>query len=213
MKFTVDEELKIEGCQVRAAIFETGKIVNKVAELEDEKSSVFKRILDSNAENPISHEYKRLHDKYGQPGILGPAEFLVNLAKKNRRLPNINCVVDAYNLISALTFLSIGAHDLNNVKGNLKLTVCNGNEIYTPLGSGEKQKVNAGEYACTDDEKVICWLDIKQCNETKITKDTKKYIIYIQGNSKTSKELLEEALNLVVNYQTRFCAAKLLELI
>jgi DNA/RNA-binding domain of Phe-tRNA-synthetase-like protein len=77
-------------------------------------------------------------------------------------------------LISAKTLLSIGAHDLSKINGNIRFIETKGNEKFTPLGEKSPIILPREEYACTDESKVLCRLDIKQCNETKITKDTKK---------------------------------------
>lgn len=211
MQITVARELKEDGIKVVAAIFEAGKIVNRVAGLEKKKEDSIPIIANFDTNNPILKEYRRLHEKYGGLNFPGPSEAIIGLVKKNKRLPNINCVVDSYNLVSAFTFLSIGAHDLCKIKGNLRFEVCSGKELYIPLGSNEEQAVKDGEYACLDDEKVICWLDIKQCDQTKITKDTKKYLIYIQGNHETSKAYLDEALAKVISFQQNFCEDELVK--
>ena len=38
-----------------------------------------------------------------------------------------------------------------------------------------------GEYACVDDEKVLCRLDAKQCQQTRITRNTAAFLVYVQG--------------------------------
>jgi len=50
---------------------------------------------------------------------VAPAEYLLKLIKKSGMLPNINRVVDCYNIASAETLLSMGVHDLANIKGNI----------------------------------------------------------------------------------------------
>jgi DNA/RNA-binding domain of Phe-tRNA-synthetase-like protein len=123
----------------------------------------------------------------------------------NRRLPNINTVVDSYNVVSAETFLSIGAHDLDKISGNVRFIITHGDERYTPLGSTSPEKVNSGEYACADDEKILCRLDKKQCAETKITKTTAQFMIYVQGNRFAPISTLQSALQNVCVNISMFC--------
>jgi len=101
--------------------------------------------------------------------------------------------------------LSIGAHDLDKIKGDVSMKMANGSEKYTPLGAGSHAKVNAGEFACMDGEKVICRMDIRQCEETKITEATKNVFIYVQGNSATSEGYLLNALKQACENIVRFC--------
>ena len=46
-----------------------------------------------------------------------------------------------------------------------------------------------------DEEKILCRMDIKQCDETKITKETKEFMIYVQGNKSVDFDYLQKALH------------------
>ncbi len=155
----------------------------------------------------ILEEYKKFYEVIGVDGV-PPAEHLLKLIERSGMLPNINKVVDCYNIVSAETMLSIGAHDLENISGNIQFRYTNGSEKYTPLGKSETEKVSKGEYACLDDEKILCRMDLKQCDETKVGGDTKKFIVYVQGNSATSDEYVLEGLQKVCNNIETFCNAK-----
>jgi DNA/RNA-binding domain of Phe-tRNA-synthetase-like protein len=143
------------------------------------------------AADPVLASYRALHARLGVTGVVPPAQRLIELVRSTGRLPNINTVVDAYNLVSALTRLSVGAHDLAQVRGDLRLGLTRGDERYTPLGEAAPVPVAAGEYACVDDEKVLCRLDVRQCAETKITKDTRAFLVYVQGCAAAPTPVLE----------------------
>ncbi len=214
LKFSVSPELKKLGVKVKAAIFSGANIVNRSASLEHYKKDIIARLQDVDVpKNPILEAYSELHKISKVKVFEPPAAGLIEFARNNGRIPNINTVVDSYNIVSAETFLSIGAHDLKRINGDLIIRFADGTEHFIPLGETMKQKVNKGEYVGVEEEKVICWLDIKQCEETKITKETKEYIIYIQGNKNTSDVYLQNALNKVIENQTRFCKAKLLSIL
>jgi hypothetical protein len=127
---------------------------------------------------------------YSEGSDISPAEHLLQIIKKTNDIPNINNVVDLYNAFSAKSILSIGAHDIKGIKGVIRFVPTNGFEKYTPLGKSVYEKVEPGKYACMDDEKILCYMDIKQCDETKITSDTKEFILYIQGNKFVSKKYI-----------------------
>tara|TARA_B100000315_G_scaffold39426_1_gene34261 strand:- start:32363 stop:32992 length:630 start_codon:yes stop_codon:yes gene_type:complete len=190
-KLTITQEIKKLGINVCMAVIRDANISNKNTKLEKIKKEVIAKIQAS--DNQILKGYKEL---YGKIGIKAtpPAEQLIALIKKNGRLPNINTVVDCYNLVSAETFLSIGAHDTAHIRGDIIFRITNGSEKYTPLGEDKPVKVSAGEYACMDDEKILCRMDIRQCDETKITKETKKFMIYVQGNKYTEIDYLKKTL-------------------
>jgi len=195
MQFTVKQSVKDWGINVVMAIIKNANISNKSGPLEKLKKEVTEKIEDVDiSNNQVLKGYKELYEKVGIKGHIPPAEFLIGLIKKNGRLPNINTVVDCYNLVSVETFLSVGAHDLAQVEGDVRFKLTDGSEKYIPLGSNEIEKVRLGEYACMDDKKILCRMDIKQCNETKITKDTKEFLIYVQGNKNTKSDYLQNAL-------------------
>lgn len=203
MKFGIEKRLKEHGLKVAMVKIANATIVNKKKELEEEKKKFIDSVDWQKIESySILKGYKKL---YSDSNLNPPALNLLKLVKKNGRFPNINTVVDAYNLISAKTLFSIGAHDLSKIKGEVKFIVTTGNEKYTPLGSENNVTVNPGEYAAVDDEKIICLLDQKQCQETKITKDTKEFIVYVQGNKTTSQKYVNNVLGEVIETIKRFC--------
>lgn len=206
MQFAVAPEVKKLGINACMAIIRQATIVNKNSSLESLKRDSIPKITTTDvSKNKILKEYKHLYDIAGIKGHLPPAEHLITLAKKSGRLPNINTVVDCYNLVSAETCLSIGAHDAAKIKGNILFGMTNGSERYTPLGETKPVRVSPGEYACMDEEKILCRMDIKQCDETKITKDTKEFMVYVQGNKCTEPAYLQKALQRVCALIEQFC--------
>lgn len=195
-----------KGINVVMASFTGTNIVNKNGALERLKREKIQKIAISNvANNQILKEYVRLQQEAGIADPKPPAQWLIEIIQANQRLPNINTVVDSYNLVSAETGLAIGAHDLSRIVGSIRFAIVSGNEKYTPLGSTFTEKVNQGEYACMDEEKILCRLDKKQCAETKITKDTKEFTVYVQGNRFVSLKSLQDALEEVGQNITAFC--------
>jgi methionine--tRNA ligase beta chain len=83
---------------------------------------------------------------------------------------------------------------LDKIEGDLKLKVTDGNEVYVPLGEKKETSVPQGKFAFVDDEHVLCFLDVKQGQHTKIGYDTRNLLVYVQGNSETSGRYLDEAL-------------------
>lgn len=60
----------------------------------------------------------------GMTGMLPPVQHLLQIIQRSHTLPNINNVVDSYNIVSAQALLSLGAHDLAHINGDIhfKLT-------------------------------------------------------------------------------------------
>lgn len=197
-------QLGINACM---ALVRGANVSNKSNPLEKRKKEAIERIQAIDlATNPILEAYRELHRQASLQEGVPPAQHLIKLAQANGRLPNINTVVDCYNLVSAETGLSIGAHDTAHIKGEVvsfKLT--DGSEKYTPLGETQPVPVAAGEYACVDAEKILCRMDLKQCQETRITKETTEFIVYVQGNRNTSFDYLLAGLKQVCNLLIEIC--------
>jgi DNA/RNA-binding domain of Phe-tRNA-synthetase-like protein len=202
----ITKGVRDKGIDVRMALFDGSNIVNKNSSLERLKKEKIEKIANYDiSSNPILQEYSRLQVEAGISNPSPPAQHLIELIKANRRMPNINTVVDSYNIVSAETCLSIGAHDLDHIVEDVRFGITSGDEMYVPLGQSFREKINPGEYAFMDGEKILCRLDIKQCNETKVTKETKRYLVYVQGNRNVPTQLLESTIQSVCNNIEQFC--------
>ena len=195
MKLLITEEVKQHGINAIMAIVSGAAVSNRSRPLEDLKKEVIEKTRSIDiVNNQILEGYRELYPNRESSDYVPPAEHLIEIIKKNGRFPNINTVVDSYNLVSVKTFLSIGAHDTSHINGDVVFRITNGSEQYTSLGANESVKVSAGEYACMDADKILCRFDLRQCNETKITKETKEFIVYVQGNKNVELAYLESAL-------------------
>ena len=210
IKISVSPELAAKGINVKAAAFSVKEIPRKQGgALERHIKEVIasldiKKLLKS----PVLEAYRKLQREAGIREPAAPAESLLELIQRSGRLPNINRIVDCYNLASAETLLSMGAHDILKIRGNIRLVTTDGTERYTPLGQTEQEKVAPGEYAAMDDEKILCRLDMKQCDETKCGRDTRDILVYVQGNAETSEDDVRRALEKVRDLFRDFCGAE-----
>ena len=182
--FEVTNKAAALGIKAAAAIIEVQKISNKNAALENLRKQKF-RLDDSG--------FIDLHKKVGAEEQTS-VRWLYELAEKGGRIPNINTLVDSYNFVSLKTGTSAGAHDIFKIKGNVRIDICNGTELYVELGGKNSVKIRKGEYAALDEEKVICRLELKQCEQTKVTKNTKKILLYYSGAKNHTQEQISDAL-------------------
>ncbi|MBS3052844.1 MAG: methionine--tRNA ligase [Candidatus Aenigmarchaeota archaeon] len=200
----IEPEVRNLGINIKAVIIRGVNIANKNPKLEELKKQVVQDIKKVDLNNPVTSEYRNLYQRMKVKGE-SPGEFFVNFVKEKGNLPNINTLVDSYNLISLKTLISAGAHDLDKIEGNVVFKIANGGELFVPLNSKTPQKINKGEQICMDDKKVLCWIDIKQGDQDRITKDTKEVLIYVQGNKNISEKNLNEAIEKISNNVIEFC--------
>jgi DNA/RNA-binding domain of Phe-tRNA-synthetase-like protein len=117
----------------------------------------------------------------------------------------INALVDLYNFISLKYALALGAHDLAKIEGEFRFDLTDGSELFNPLGADAAEPVDPGEYAYRDDREILCRLDVKQCEKTKVTTETEGCVFIIQGNDATSEEYLHSAAAELISLIKDYC--------
>lgn len=161
--------------------------------------------------NPILGGFRALHDAIGRSNRKNVAspESLLKLVLQTEGLPQVNLLVDIYNLVSVKTRLSLGAHDLRAITGNVQLRLTDGSETFWPMGSDKPKVVSPGEYAYIDDaHNVLCRLEVRQGERTKITLDTTDGFFIVQGHARTADTYLHEAANELLALIKRFCGGQ-----
>ena len=134
---------------------------------------------------------------------------LLESAWKRGKLPEVNNLVDAYNLVSLRTRCSLGAHDLDRLAVPVELRLFRGNESFRPLGSREDQQVNRGEFGYVDREnRVICRLDSLQAEFSKVTTDTTRALLIVESTTAHDTEQLERDFAATRAVLDRYCGAK-----
>ena len=117
----------------------------------------------------------------------------------------MSAAVDCYNIVSARTLLSIGAHDLDHLDLPITLRRIVDTDFFQPLGTGETQRLT-GEYGYVDKNGyVICRLDVLQCEWSKVTKDTRSAAFFLQGNRRLTSATLLKGSWLLAEMLTKFC--------
>lgn len=216
MKFIVDKNVLALGVKIKAVVIEginNKEFSEKYEAWRKEKvASLIEKYKDYDIKSdPIIEGFYELHQEVGVPRRknLPASENLIRLLTKREDLISINKAVDIYNILSIESKLCLGAHDIDKVDGNVTLKITDGTEKFLPLGSEELKPVKAGEYSFVDDNNdVICWLDIRQVDKTKVTEDSKNVLYLIIGNRKTKDEDLEKVTNDLISLTTKFASGK-----
>jgi DNA/RNA-binding domain of Phe-tRNA-synthetase-like protein len=164
--------------------------------------------------DPTLAGFRALHDRIGRSNRRFPAsaEALVGLFQRKGLVPAINPLVDLYNGVSLETRLSLGAHDLATIEGDITLRMTDGTERFVPLGATAAEPVPAGEYGYIDERgEILCRLEHRQCERTKVTAATTQAFYIVQGNAATPAAMIEAALDRLVSLTTAHCGGRLVE--
>lgn len=149
--------------------------------------------------DPVYAGFRDLHKSFSVPTrkLLSAAETLIRYVEKRGDIPRIGPLVDVYNAVSLETKLSLGAHDLDTVTGGISVRLTTGAERYHPVGAAEPEPVRPGEYGYIDEGgtngpdggpdngEVICRLEVRQSEKTKVTPATRNVFLIVQGNAAT----------------------------
>jgi DNA/RNA-binding domain of Phe-tRNA-synthetase-like protein len=184
---------------------------------EEIKAQSLQAILAENSwevlrNDPALQGFRELHAQAGFSDSNYPAapEVLFDAVLRSRRLTHINLLVDICNLVSLETKLMLGAHDLDQVCGNIHLGPMTGTEKYAPFGSFEEQAVRAGGYAYIDEANdILCLLDSRQAEKSRVRLQTARSFYILQGHRNTPAYVVEHAAERLIDLTTRFCGGDL----
>lgn len=153
------------------------------------------------AEYPIIRKWRDIYKDFGEKKCRSSVESLIRRTINGNEIPNINPLVDIYNLISLKYELPCGGEDLNTITSDIELTYAKGTEKFLPLGATEIESPNKGEIVYKFDDTIICRnFNYRESDITKLTENTKYAILVIESVIEENNNLekaLEELSQLV----------------
>lgn len=213
MKFQFEQAVRDLG--VKGSYFVIDGLRNKKTDIgfaEFSKKSLSNLKFDQLIEcNPILMGFRNLHTKVNCTGkkYISSPENLVKLFIERNELPNINLIVDIYNFISLKSCLAIGAHDIRHIDGDIRLALAEGTETFLPLGYSKTIPVKKGEYCYLDDSNdVLCRLEVRQVEKTKVVEDTTSCFYIVQGNDATSSEFINDVAYDLITLTQKYCGGE-----
>ena len=213
MQFKVENAVLDSGVKIIFAVMENIDNTSENAQWREYREKRLEELyvqyegIDVHAD-PILEGFNILHDNVGvkRRKNIPASENLIKLLLKNQGMFYINKVVDIYNLVSLETKLALGAHNIDNVSGDVTLRFTDGTERYIPLGQGQPVPVAPHEYCyCDDDNEVLCRLEIRQVNKTRVDENTCNIFYIIQGNDATPDSLLNDAAERIITLTVKYC--------
>jgi DNA/RNA-binding domain of Phe-tRNA-synthetase-like protein len=165
--------------------------------------------------HPVLQEYERLHRLFGVVDEPAAPEKVLRYVRRHQDFTAAGAVVDCYNIASAKTLLSIGAHDLAKLKTPVTLRRVEPRDVFIPLDETSPRSCQ-GEYAYVDpDHRIICRMEVLQGNHSKVDSGSRDVVFFLQGNAAlSSQDLLTGSWFLAELIET-FCdgTAELVELL
>jgi DNA/RNA-binding domain of Phe-tRNA-synthetase-like protein len=209
VNYWVDPKLYELGVRVEFAHISGVTVSPQSPELETWKRSIQRRLREADIENdPLLIAYRRLLAAVGNAEAVASPEYLLRLIQKHGRLPRINTVVDAYNIVSAETRAVVSAHDLDRLQGTLRMVLIDEPLVFEPLGPGGAESLPSGEFTIRDDVHPLCRLNCKQSRLSSVTPETRNLLLYAQGNPALEGDALRAALDVACEAIIRFSGGR-----
>ncbi|MEA1975328.1 MAG: phenylalanine--tRNA ligase beta subunit-related protein [Bacillota bacterium] len=133
---------------------------------------------------------------------INPNKYMSSIEAMSKRvlsgklLPSINPIVDLVNYISLNNIVPMGAHDIDQLVGNIHIRFSNDLDEFTPLGSNKKEILKDGELVYSDDEVIRTrrWI-WRQSSRGKIDKTSKNIFFPIDGFIGENEDSINNAMN------------------
>jgi len=217
MSLNIDSKLKTRFPELDALTLDIQGVNTKKKdkELEKFKQEVEEQVrneytLESVKDHPTFRAYRTFFWGIGiDPTKIRPAaEALTRRILAGIPLPRINTLVDAYNLASIKTRIALATFDANKLEGKLLMRFAEENEQITGIGMDKPFVMKGGEIVLSDETKLIAVYPYRDADNTKVTESTENVSIVVCGVPGISKEMLENASRVTLEYVTRFCNAE-----
>jgi DNA/RNA-binding domain of Phe-tRNA-synthetase-like protein len=216
--FNFDVSSEVLQLGLQGAYLRFTELSNRISdtEFDDLLASSLRDLISGLSESVIENDaqlrgFRLLHDavkRSNRKNVASP-ENLLRLLLARGSMPRVNLLVDIYNLVSMETRLALGAHDIYRISGNVHLMMTTGTERFQPLGATANKGVSEGEYAYIDDSnEIICRLEVRQVEKTKVTLDTNDCFYIVQGNSNTTPEHLKFTVSRLISLTKGFCGGQ-----
>jgi DNA/RNA-binding domain of Phe-tRNA-synthetase-like protein len=214
MIITIDDDVRREFPDLKVLVKSVREV--KVArfslELEKFKNEVYDQVkknqtLESLKDSPRHRAYRDFFWKVDiDPTKIRPAaEALTRRILGGSSIPQINTVVDSYNLASIVTGVALAAFDMDMLRSDLHMRFACGGEEFSGIGMRTPMFLQGKEIVISDNSRLIAVYPYRDADFSKITENTKNVLLLVCGVPGIEKEHLNEVGGIVVDYLHKFC--------
>lgn len=133
------------------------------------------------------------------------AEALLRRVLQGKTFPRINPLVDAYNLASMKTRISIAAFDRARLRGDLRMRFSNPGEPFLGIGMSSPVILEGHEVVVEDANALVAIYPYRDAEATKVTTAVRDTLFMTCGVPGISKDALLEAAETTEAFVERFC--------
>ena len=193
-KFVITDNIFDIFPDVQIGVVVCTKINNRYNDGENSESNHEKRLRDSEkkaaifltepefSSNPVIKSWREAFQKFKtKKGARSSIEALMKRIEKMNNVGTINPLVDIYNEVSLSYGMPCGGEDMDQISGDIQLTMAKGDEPFIVLGSEESSPPFEGEIVYKDNVGAICrcW-NWREGKRTMLTEDTRNAFMCIE---------------------------------
>jgi len=213
----IDSKVKARhpGLDILTCIVANVAVEGKNLELEKFKEELIKEVkseytLDSLKDAPTFRAYRDFFWRVGiDPTKNRPAaEALIRRILRDNPIPNINTIVDAYNLASIKTEIALAAFDIQELRGDLVMRFATKGEKFLGIGMEKPMNLEGLEVVISDDEKLVAIYPHRDADRSKVTEKTRNILLLVCGVPGITMNMLAGAATIAIEYITRFCGGE-----
>jgi DNA/RNA-binding domain of Phe-tRNA-synthetase-like protein len=133
------------------------------------------------------------------------AEALLRRVVQGKPFPQINALVDAYNLASAETRIALAAFDRAKMQGDLRMRRSRPGEAFLGIGMKSPVILTGVEVVCEDADRLVAIYPYRDADASRVDSDTRDVRFLVCGVPGISDETLRDAATVAATFVTRFC--------
>jgi len=166
--------------------------------------------LETLKEVPMFRAYRDFFWHIGiDPTKIRPAaEALIRRILAGHSIPEINTLVDPYNIASIRTGVPIAAFDQSKLRGPLLMRPALARERFLGIGMGKPMDLNGGEVVVADDEKLIAVYPYRDADSTKVDETTRDVVLMVCGAPGIDDKSLRRADQVASELILQYCDGK-----
>ena len=218
MNLKIDPDLSKRFLDLKVINFSmTVKNTKSNSELEKFKENILKDArekynLESLKDVPVFRAYRNFFWKIGiDPTKNRPAtEALIRRILAGKTIPNINTLVDTYNLASIKSEVALAVFDENKLRSELTMRSALKEESFLGIGMDKPVNLDGGEVVISDSNRLVAMYPHRDADFSKVTEETENILILICGVPGIPTETLQQTAKTASEYITRFCSGTII---
>lgn len=208
----VDPELssRFPGIEVLGVLLRGLRVREWSEEVEEAKKAIYEYVrkkysLETLKDVPAFRAYRDFFWRIGiDPTKMRPSsEALVRRILLGKELPRINTLVDAYNIASIESEITMAAFDASKITGKISVNYSSPDEEFLGIGMDHPLTLNGGEVVIRDESRILSIYPYRDSEHSKVSLDTVDSVLLVCGVPGIPRSKLEEALEIAVRYVQR----------